>query len=114
MPDAGRRTPAQAAPPGDGSWRDADRSVTARLSFLSWSRTVTEPGHGRALRPAVIWSPNQGVLAVSAAGVLCAFCRVLDTLPGQCLRRRPCANPLVADAFRTKRLLCERCSATCP
>src|SRR5439155_19648364 len=26
-----------------------------------------------ALRPAVIWSPNLGVFAVSAAGVLCAF-----------------------------------------
>jgi hypothetical protein len=52
--------------------------------------------------------------AVSAAGVLCAFGWALDTLPGQCPRRRPSANPLVADAFRTKRLLRERCSATCP
>ncbi len=45
---------------------------------------------------------------------MCAFCWVLDTLPGQCLRRRLRANPLVADAFRTKRLLGEHCSATCP
>src|SRR5258708_37357139 len=58
-----------------------------------------------ARRAAVIWSPILGVLAVRAAGVLCAFCWVLDTLPGQCLRRRLRANPLVADAFRTKRLL---------
>jgi hypothetical protein len=43
---------------------------------------------------AVIWSPNLGVLAVSVAGVLCAFCWVLDTLPGQCLRRRPVRIPL--------------------
>jgi hypothetical protein len=58
--------------------------------------------------------PNLGVLAVAAAGVLCAFCCVIDALPEQCLRRRPCANPLVAAVFRTKRLLRERCSATCP
>jgi hypothetical protein len=30
------------------------------------------------------------------AGVLCAFCRVEDTLPEQCLRRRPRASLLVA------------------
>jgi hypothetical protein len=30
---------------------------------------------------AVISSPNLGVLAVAAAGVLCAFCCVVDTLP---------------------------------
>ena len=37
----------------------------------------------------VIWSPNLGVLAVAAAGVLCAFCCLVDALPGQHLRRRP-------------------------
>jgi hypothetical protein len=43
---------------------------------------------------AVIWSPNLGVLAVAAAGVLCAFCCLVDALPGQCLRRRPVHTPL--------------------
>ena len=62
---------------------------------------------------AVIWSPNLGVLAVAAAGVLCAFSCVVDALPGQCLRRRSGANPLVAAVFRTKWLLREHCSATC-
>ena len=62
---------------------------------------------------AVIWSPDLGVLAVAAAGVLCAFCCLMDALPGQCLRRRPRACPLVAAVFRTKRLRRERCSATC-
>src|ERR1022692_2092238 len=38
---------------------------------------------------AVISSPNLGVLAVAAAGVLCTFCCLVDTLPEQCLRRRP-------------------------
>ncbi len=43
---------------------------------------------------------------------VCIFCAV-DALPGQCLRRTPRANPLVAAVFRTKRLLREHCSATC-
>jgi hypothetical protein len=50
---------------------------------------------------AVISSPNLGVLAVAAAGVLCAFCCLVDALPGQCLRRKPRAYPLVAAVFRT-------------
>ncbi len=58
--------------------------------------------------------PVSGVLAVAAAGVLCAFCCVVDTLSEQCLRRKPRANPLVAAVFRTKWLLRERRSATCP
>jgi hypothetical protein len=72
---------------------------------------VTGPGQRQA-RVAVISSPDLGVFAVAAAGVLWAFCLV-DTLPEQCLRRRPDANPLVAAVFRTNRLLRERCSATC-
>jgi hypothetical protein len=40
-----------------------------------------------------IWSPNLGVLAVAAAGVLCVFCCLVDALPGQCLRRRPVHTP---------------------
>ncbi len=58
--------------------------------------------------------PELGVLAVAAAGVLYAFCCVVDTLSEQCLRRRPSANCLVADVSRTRWLLRERCSATCP
>ncbi len=42
------------------------------------------------------------------------FCCVVDTLPEECLRRRPHATLLVAAVFRTKRLLRERCTATCP
>ena len=60
-----------------------------------------------------IWSPNLGVFAVSAAGVLCAFCCVVDALPGECLRRTPGTSPLVAAVFRTKCPPLERCSATC-
>ena len=48
----------------------------------------------------VISSPRLGVFAVAAAGVLCAFCCVVDTLPEQCLRRGPRANPLVAAVSR--------------
>jgi hypothetical protein len=43
---------------------------------------------------------------------VCISC-VVDALPGQCLRRRSGASPLVAAVFRTKRLQRERCSATC-
>jgi transposase len=56
---------------------------------------------------------ESGCLRCKGAGVLCAFSCVVDALPGQCLRRTPGANPLVAAVFRTKRLLRERCSATC-
>ena len=42
----------------------------------------------------------------------CISC-VVDALPGQCLRRTPGANLLVAAVFRTERLRRERCSATC-
>ena len=61
----------------------------------------------------VIGSPDLGVFAVNAAGVLCAFPWAADTLSGQCLRRRTRASPLVAAAFRTNRLPRGRCSATC-
>jgi hypothetical protein len=36
-----------------------------------------------------------GVFAIAAGGVLYAFCRVVDPLSEQCLRRRPGANPIV-------------------
>src|SRR5215510_3851087 len=66
-----------------------------------------------ARSPAVISSPDLGVLAVAAAGVLCAFPCVVDALPAQCLRRRARTSSLVAANFRTKWLLRERCAATC-
>jgi hypothetical protein len=62
---------------------------------------------------AVISSPDLGVFAVAAAGVLCAFWCLVDALPEQCLRRRSDADPLFDAVFRTNWLLCERCSATC-
>jgi hypothetical protein len=39
--------------------------------------------------PAVISSPDLGVFAVAAAGVLCAFPGVVGALPKHCLRRKP-------------------------
>jgi hypothetical protein len=42
-------------------------------------------------RGAVISSPDLGVFAVAAAGVLCGFWRVAHALSAQCLRRRPSA-----------------------
>jgi len=50
--------------------------------------SVTESLEKNARRAAVISSPDLGVFAVAAEGVLCAFCCVLDPLPEHCLRRR--------------------------
>jgi hypothetical protein len=105
--------------PEDGIGAQGSRQQSHRT--VTGSKTVTERSYrsrwrvgAKGARSAVISTPDLGVLAVPAAGVLCAFCCVVDTLPEQCLRRRPRANPLVAAVFRTKRLLRERCSATCP
>jgi hypothetical protein len=57
--------------------------------------------------------PGFGCLRCNRRGCFAFFCCLADTLSEQCLRRRPHANPLVADVFRTKRLLRERCAATC-
>src|SRR5450755_3266845 len=78
------------------------------------SQSVTDMSAGSRTRNRRYLKPELGVLAVVAAGVLCAFCCVVDTLSEQCLRRRPGANLLVAAVFRTRWLLRERCSATCP
>ena len=92
------------------TWHD----LPPRLSRSQGSRSVANPWWGCARIAAVISSLDLGVFAVAAAGVLYAFSCVVDALPEQCLRRRPRANPLVAAVFRTKRLLREGCSATCP
>jgi hypothetical protein len=60
-----------------------------------------------------ISSPDLGVFAVAAAGVLCAFYCVVDALSEQCLRRRRSASALFAAVFRTKWPLRGLCSATC-
>jgi hypothetical protein len=121
--------PSSVTPPGRidcKAWRRCPRPPM-------WSASLTAPGFGDlaprrgsalvtlccrswsliARRAAVIWSPNLGVFAVSAAGVLCAFSWAVDALPGQCLRRRARASPPFVAAFRTRRLLRERRSATC-
>ena len=43
---------------------------------------------------AVIWSPDLGVLAVAAAGVLCAFPYVVDALPDSVSAAGPVQAPL--------------------
>ena len=37
--------------------------------------------------------PGFGCFAVAAEGGLCAFCRLVDALSEQCLRRKPGVNP---------------------
>jgi hypothetical protein len=93
--------------------RPARQAKTA-LATVYQRVTLCHQSGWRVRVTAVISSPDLGVLAVAAVGVLCAFCCVVGTLPEQCLRRRPRANPLVAAVFRTEQLLRERCSATCP
>ena len=96
--------PARSATPDCGRAHDIRRSgrIGGRLA-----------GRPRRSRMVIIWSPDLDVFAVAAAGFLCAFSCVVDALPGQFLRRRSGSSPLVAAVFRTKRLLRERCSATC-
>ncbi len=50
-------------------------------------------------RKVFISSPDPGVIAVAAAGVLCAFPCVVDALPEHCLRRRSGSDLLVAAVF---------------
>jgi len=52
------------------------------------------PAHARPARRPRYLEPESGCPRCKRRSVLCAFCWVLDTLPGQCLRRRPRANPL--------------------
>lgn len=48
----------------------------------------------------VISSPDLGVFAVAAEGILCTFPCVVGALPEQCLRRKPRTHLLVGAAFR--------------
>ncbi len=68
--------------------KDLNRKAAAGQDelFCAWRYHAVFTGLPFTL---LIWSPNLGVFAVSAAGVLCAFSCVADALPGQCLRRRP-------------------------
>jgi MFS family permease len=66
----------------------------------------------RRARKDVISSPDLGVFAVAAAGVLYAFPDLVDALPQHCLRRKPRTHLLVDAAFRTNWLRFERCAAT--
>ena len=80
--------------PGGGTILDAIGNTPLVLVDGIWVKL-------EYLNPSVISSPDLGVLAVAAAGVLCAFPCVADALPEQCLRRKPGADLLVAAAFRT-------------
>jgi len=55
----------------------------------------------RAVPP--LSSGGWAVHDVADAGLLWAFCCVVDTLSGQCLRRGPHANPLVGAVFEFSR-----------
>jgi hypothetical protein len=77
------------------------------------SRCVTGRVRENARRAAVISTPDLGVFAVAAAGVLCAFSYVVDTLSDSVSAADPAQIPLVAAVFRTNQLLGEHCSATC-
>ena len=52
-----------------------------------------------ARRAAVITSPDLGVSAVAAVGVLCAFGCLVEALPEHCLRRSSDVNLLVVAFF---------------
>ncbi len=54
------------------------------------------PGPTAQVSAVVISSPDLGVFAVAAAGILCAFSCGLDALPEWCLRRKPSTDLLLA------------------
>jgi hypothetical protein len=104
-PDASRMSLSSAGLSFDDSQPDLPSGGHAELPGGGQRDYLVTAVNGGAHGAAVIWSPNLGVLAVSTAGVLCAFYCVVDALSGQCLRRRSHTNPLVDDVFRTKWLL---------
>ena len=69
---SGRRTPPEDAnvqAARQTSWTFAASVHQADIDYVTWSSRGGSP-HAY---PLVIWSPNLGVFAASAAGVLCAF-----------------------------------------
>ncbi len=77
---------------------------------------VTNGGAGADMRRASsrrYLESESGCLRCKRRGCFVCISCVVDALPGQCLRRMPGTNPLVAAVFKTKRLLREHCSATC-
>src|SRR5690348_10492310 len=94
------RVPARRAPLEDANVRAARQGTVDARGVGPSDRyrlrcVVASPGHPAHV-PAVISSPDLGVLAVAAAGVLCVFPWVVDALPAQCLRRRVRTSPLFA------------------
>jgi hypothetical protein len=76
--------------------------------------TLSNQGRKRERAPSRRYlKPGFGCLRCSRRGWFVCFCRLVDALPEQCLRRRPSASSLVAAVFRTKRILRESCEATC-
>jgi hypothetical protein len=69
-------------------------AVTRNFSSTLLNFAAHSPEDTNATENTVIWSPNPGVLAAAAAGVLCAFCCLVDALPRRRLRRRPVQTSL--------------------
>src|SRR6266581_6323767 len=113
LPRHSRNSTGSATGEGQNGSRHTIAATTQVFPNAIFLPPCADPSYAHRAWNTFIWSPNLGVFAVSAAGVLCAFSCVVDALPGQCLRRRPGTHPLVAAVFRTKRLLRERCSGTC-
>ena len=67
-------------------------ATTDTLSCEPWTAATARVA-------AVISSPDLGVFAVAAAGVLCTFSCLADALSARYLRRRPGMNFLVAAVF---------------
>ena len=84
----------------------------ARVLDIRGRPTTRSPVNNRAPTRRYLESES-GCLRCKRRGCFVCFSRVADALPAQCFRRRPDADLLVAAAFRTKRLLRERCAVTC-
>ncbi len=75
------------------------------IGFITRNRShreATDPGQPLQIEAHItaVVTPDLGVFAVAAAGVLWTFRCVVEALPEHCLRRRLCAIPLVVAIFR--------------
>jgi hypothetical protein len=103
-----RSRPPRPRPPGRRRMRLPGASI-----FLFRITLSDEGGQGERTRTRRYLESESGCLRCKRRGCFVCISCVVDALPGQCLRRAPGANPLVAAVFKTKRLRRERSAATC-
>ena len=99
------RTPRQSRPPRPRPPRRSSKRLPETSVSLPGITLSDEGGQGERARSRRSYLESEsGCLRCKRRGCFVCISCVVDALPGQCLRRRPGTNPLVAAVFRTKRL----------